>query len=158
MFMRTDHLMAQAVADRVGATKRQIQMWTDAGVLLCLPETDRKGRGRQRLYKRSELPYAAVIAELAKMKLPIGTLQVFSELIRDTLQEAKGERKKFCQAALNGNVESYLILDNREGDYSTYSWADTESTIEILREYTGSVIVNFQRVIQSAGISEESTA
>ena len=156
--MKSDHLMAQAVADRVGATKRQIQMWTDAGVLLCLPETDRKGRGRQRLYEKSELPYAAVISELATMKLPIGTLQFFSELMRDTLEEAKGKRKKFGQAALNGNVESYLILDNRTGDYSTYSWADIESTIEILRKYTGAVIVNIQRVIQSANINEKSTA
>ena len=156
--MKSDHLMAQAVADRVGATKRQIQMWTDAGVLVCLPETHRKGRGRQRLYERSELPYATVIAELAKMKLPIGTLQVFSEHMRDTLEEAKGERKKFYQAALNGNVESYLILDNREGDYSTYSWADTENAVDILKKYTGAVFVNVQAVIRKVQFGEVASA
>ena len=48
----TEHMpiMAQAVADAIGANKRQVQIWTDAGILRCLPETDRQGRGRQRLY------------------------------------------------------------------------------------------------------------
>ena len=61
-------LMAQAVADAVGATKRQIQLWTDGGAIRCLPETDRQGRGRQRLYEQSELPFAALVAHIERIR------------------------------------------------------------------------------------------
>ena len=79
----TDELMmAQALADRVGTSKRQVQIWTDAGAVACLPETDRQGRGRQRLYSTSEVPIAALVAVMARFKLPIGSLLLWSRAIR----------------------------------------------------------------------------
>ncbi len=75
-------MMAQAVADAIGATKRQVQLWTDAGVIQCLPDTDRQGRGSQRLYSKDELPTAALVAAAAKAKLPIGILKRFAENLR----------------------------------------------------------------------------
>lgn len=82
----SDGLMAQAVGDAVGATKRQIQIWTDAGVLECRPETDRRGRGRQRIYDRHELPYAAMAAMLSRMYFPIGDLKNLVKIARVFLE------------------------------------------------------------------------
>ncbi len=113
---RDNLIMAQAVANRVGATKRQIQLWTDGGVIHCLPETDRQGTGRQRLYPHSELPVVAVVAFLARSKMPIGDLKYWSGIIREllTIPQFLGKRpalRKWYKAALRGEVESYVILD-----------------------------------------------
>ena len=75
-------LMARELANAVGASKRQIQIWTDAGAIQCRSETDRLGRGKQRLYDAEELLYAAVSARLAELQLPIGRLKGFTEAMR----------------------------------------------------------------------------
>jgi len=66
--------MAQALANEANATKRQIQLWTDAGILRCLDGTDRQGRGRQRLYDDDEIKFSRFAAALAGLYLPIGVL------------------------------------------------------------------------------------
>ncbi len=73
--MASDLLMAQAMADAIGATKRQVQIWTDAGVLICRPETDlHPGRGRQRLYDREELPVATLYQPTLNWRSPVGLI------------------------------------------------------------------------------------
>ncbi len=83
---KSELMMAQAVADAIGATKRQVQLWTDAGAIQCLPDTDRQGRGSQRLYSKDELPTAALVAAAAKAKLPIGILKRFAENLRQYIK------------------------------------------------------------------------
>ena len=98
-------LMAQAVADAIGATKRQVQIWTDAGAVHCIPETDRMGRGRQRLYDQSELPKAAIIARLAEFQVPIGVLQQARKMVEVHLTFGTE-----YQEALEGRHESWICL------------------------------------------------
>ena len=59
-------LMAQAFADAVGATKRQIQFWSDHEVLQFEPGSG-IGTGNQRRYPRSEWPFAAVARAMAQL-------------------------------------------------------------------------------------------
>ena len=68
-------LMAKAVADAVGATKRQVQFWTDHGVLQFLPGGGGT-RGNQRLYPRTELPFAAIAHYLVVSGIQIGTIKM----------------------------------------------------------------------------------
>ena len=42
-----DPMLANVFAERIGATLRQVQLWTDQRVILCLPETHHQGRGRK---------------------------------------------------------------------------------------------------------------
>ena len=160
---RDSLLMAQAMADEVGATKRQIQLWTDGGALHCLPETDHQGTGRQRLYPRSELPVAAVVAFLARYKMPIGDLKHWSGSIRQLLTYTqlmkRSAHQKWCKAALRGDFESYLVLDpfktlgvsgfTREGlpPQDSHIWLHEDKLLATLREYPGAIVVNVRKMI-----------
>ena len=127
--------MAQAVADAIGATKRQVQIWTDAGAVHCLPETDRQGRGRQRLYDLNELPLAALVATMARHRLPIGIIREWADSIRygsvlvspsgtKRFVEIKGGRgKEWVEAALRGEIQTYLVFLSRQ-DGVDYLWLD----------------------------------
>ena len=143
--------MAQAVADAVGATKRQIQIWTDAGVIYCLPETDRQGRGRQRLYDRSELPFAALTAYLARYKLPIGSLQLASFAVRQSLDFAAipQEEREWAQRALKGDEESYMVFAviQKEPQMPMFKWSTRGQLLKSLEKYDGQLIVNVRKVI-----------
>ena len=81
--MTTETFIAHAVADAIGATKRQVQVWTDAGAVHCLLETDRQGRGRQRRYHLNELPSAALVAQLARQLLSIGVIRAWATICRE---------------------------------------------------------------------------
>ena len=148
----TEYLMAQAVADAVGATKRQIQIWTDAGAIDCLPETDRQGRGRQRLYDKSELPIAALIAYLARYKLPIGSLQLASIAVREFLNDPDipQEDREWARAALKGDIESYMvfsIMRHKDPRRARFTWRTRDQLLGILENYDGQLIVNVRKVI-----------
>ena len=73
--------MAQALADRIGGTKRQVQFWTDHGVLQCLG-TRYPGTGRQRKYEQTEIPIGRVIVELAEFQMPVGRLLIAASFLR----------------------------------------------------------------------------
>ena len=105
--------MAQAVADAVGATKRQVQLWSDAGAIQCFPETDRQGRGRQRLYPRSELPFAAMAAFLARYQIPIGMIRAWIHFTRMQLASdipGPGRKADWYRRAFRGEEESYMTF------------------------------------------------
>jgi len=143
-----DFLMAQAVADAIGATKRQVQIWTDAGAIRCTPESDRQGRGRQRLYDRSELPVAALVAAMARCKLPIGHLLRFSDAIRDSV-----ENRGF-------HIEDggLLLLEVSDEPVPWFVWCDEHilGMYFIEHEMTEAVVIDVSKAI--AGLGEEGTA
>src|SRR5215211_6482506 len=75
------------MAERVGVPVRSIQFWTDAAVLRPLPETERMGRGRHRVFPANppwlgELPWAFIAAELNRLALPVGTMRRVIDLLR----------------------------------------------------------------------------
>ena len=134
-------LMAQAVADAIGATKRQVQLWTDAKIIKCIPETDRLGPGRQRHYERDEIPIAALVAATATFRLPIRLLDLLSCTIRhlvargdDDLPSGAGHPASWYRQALAGEFESFIVLPyHREG----VAWRYREAALKYLDDDYG---------------------
>jgi len=138
--------MAQAVADAVGATKRQVQIWTDAGVLRCLPGTDRQGRGRQRLYDEDELRFAVLARYLAHYyQIPIGVLKEFTDLVRGAM--ASGARAKWCRAAWQGDVQSSIL--NRAQQQDAFIWRTTDEILKLLPLTDGAVVINIHKIMNT---------
>ncbi len=147
--MVSDLLMAKAVGDAIRATKRQVQIWTDAGVLICRPETDRQGRGRQRLYEREELPIAALIAEAARFTLPIGTLQLIAFAIRTELagKVPQGRKARFYKPAIRGEVPSYLLIRPTDDRRFGIGWYDETGLADMLRSSHAGLVINVQSTV-----------
>src|SRR5829696_8201067 len=112
------------LAEDVGVPLRSIQWWTDRGVLIGLPETNLRGRGKHRLYDASpplygERVYARVAAELNRLRLPIGViLEVTNSLRREFA--AGFVQKRLEQAwvprALQGEPLVLLIRVEEDAD------------------------------------------
>lgn len=144
-------LMAQAIADEIGATKRQVQIWTDAGVLCCMPETDRKGRGRQRLYNTGEVAFGALAARMANLNMPIGHLQRWMRLVREVWDEGSsdGTPPSEYRAALRGEFESWLVFKNEERTRINYGWLLKRDELEkFMAEESAMVVINVARTIK----------
>ncbi len=143
--------MAQAVADAVGATKRQVQLWSDAKVILCFPETDRQGRGRQRLYPRSELPFAAMAAFLARYQIPIGMIEAWIRFTRMQLASdipGPGRKADWYRKAFRGQEESYMMFQAAEGPVTgSFGWNDRRIMIEGVTHNHGYIVLNVSKVI-----------
>lgn len=143
--------MAQAVADAVGATKRQVQLWTDAGAIQCFPETDRQGRGRQRLYPRSELPFAAMAVFLARYQIPIGMIRAWIHFTRMQLASdipGSGRKAYWYRKAFRGQEESYMMFQAAEGGHTgTYTWTDRTIMVENVTHNLGYIVLNVRKVI-----------
>ncbi len=148
--MTGDLLMAKAMADAIGATKRQVQIWTDAEVLICRPETNlHPGRGRQRLYDREELPVAALIAEAARFTLPIGTLGLISLAIRTEPagKVPQGRKRGFYKRAIRGEVPSYLLIRPTDDRRFMVGWYDETGLADILRSLPAGLVINVQSTV-----------
>ncbi len=148
--------MAQAVADAVGATKRQVQLWSDAGAIQCFPETDRQGRGRQRLYSRSELPFAAMAAFLTRYQIPIGMIRAWIHFTRmqmaSDIEIVSGTPPKrgadWYRKAFRGQEESYMMFQAAErGHTGSYSWTDRTIMVENVTHNLGYIVLNVRKVI-----------
>ena len=141
-------IMAQALADAIGARKRQVQIWTDAGILRCLSGTDRQGRGKQRLYDPSEKGFAALAARMADVKTPIGDMSAWMGLVREVV--AKGDPKEGLpaeayRAALAGEMDSWLIYARKRAlEWSErYGWVlNKKDLVELLMSEPSVVVVN----------------
>ncbi len=109
-----DPMMAQAFGERIGASLRQVQLWTDHGVLRCLPGTDHQGRGRKRLYDPFELPIGSLIGVLARFQFTIGILQDYADTVRNLLHENQPESlyeirpRAWFRAAFRGKFVSWM--------------------------------------------------
>ena len=143
--------MAQAVADAVGATKRQVQLWSDAGAIQCFPETDRQGRGRQRLYPRSELPFAAMAAFLAQYQIPIGMIRAWIYFTRMQLVSdipGPGPKADWYRRAFRGEEESYMMFRAAKGVITgSFGWNDRRIMIEGITHNRGYIVLNVRKVI-----------
>ena len=140
---KSELMMAQAVADAIRATKRQVQLWTDAGVIQCLPDTDRQGRGSQRLYSKDELPTAALVAAAAKAKLPIGILKRFAENLRLYIK---------TDAYSVTRDRGYIVFEvpddpNEPQDSWIYYFGGPAFPEERIESLRSSVVINVNRVL-----------
>ncbi len=144
-------LMTQALADAVGATKRQIQFWTGHGIRKYLPGTG-GGQGRQRLYPRTELPFAAMARYLANAaRVSTIRLAVFGARMElNPTPGLKGARPRWCRQALLGEIQSYMVIAYhlRDGKYEPgFSWSGPDKLIERLPLLHGFIIINVQKVL-----------
>ena len=154
--MDTEPLMAQALAEAIGATKRQVQIWTDAGAIRCIEGTDRQGTGRQRLYDPQEVPIAALIAKMAQLKAPIGTLLLGAHQIRTHLDGGfppelhVKQSPAWFRRAVRGEISSYLVLSpDFEPGRLSFSWCNQKAVDEFVEFGKCMLIVNVKRTVSN---------
>ena len=134
---------------------RQVQLWTDQGVIKCLPETKHQGRGRKRLYDQFELPIGALVAVLARVQFTIGVLQGYADTVRNFLHERQPashyEEKRprdWYRRAFRGQVESWMVFIPELVDGKLwFSWEDEQKIAELLKTRRACVLVNVKEVI-----------
>ena len=149
--------MAQAFAEKVGATLRQVQLWTDQGVIKCLPETKHQGRGRKRLYDLSELPIGSLAAVLARMQFTIGVLEGYADIVRNFLHEKQPERhyeeerpRDWYRRAFRAQVESWMVFIPELVDGKLwFSWEEERTIAKLLKTRRVCVLVNVKPVISA---------
>ena len=155
--MSNNLLMAQAFGDAVGATKRQIQFWTDRGAVKCVAGTDQQGRGKQRLYDEAEIPIARLIAQMAAFQLPIGRLITAATHIRGSCdprgrgttapRQPGGHPASWHREALAGKRESYICL--RHG-IDSFTWLDRKEMNRQL-DAGAMIVIPVHEVVKRAG-------
>jgi DNA-binding transcriptional MerR regulator len=154
-------LMAVAVGDAVGVSRRTVQFWADQGALVPLDDTAGQGRGRQRVFDRSELPVAAILAELAALKMPVSALKSVATFVRAALNgdeesDPLGSRRDIATACVAGELESYIVIEHSEG-WLKPSWVfgdevdypvKIDTIGRVLRRCAGATVVNVQSVMR----------
>ena len=140
-------LMAKALADAVDTTKRRVQLWTDAGALHCFPETDRRGRGRQRLYPRSELPFAAVAQAMAENEIRVWWIAVACNSIRAEIADRFGNTKhaRWCRSAWSGKTDSYFLFGPPPS--KSFGWMPREKLMDLLHAGRTGIVIPVHTVI-----------
>ena len=140
-------LMAQALADAVGTTKRRVQLWTDAGALHCFPETDKLGRGRQRLYPRSELPFVAVAHAMAENEVRVSRIGDACYYIRAEMADRHGNTKyaRWCLSAWSGKTDSYFLFGPPPSD--SFGWMPEDKLMNLLRAGRTGIVIPVHTVI-----------
>ena len=146
-------LMAQALADAVGATKRQVQFWSDHGVLLFLPGSG-GARGNQRLYLRTELPFAALACYLAASGIQIGTIRLAVPFIRGELSNPNRPaalRSKFWRF-LRGETNSYILVrtfpdPGGDGYKQSVTWIPEKDLMKYAKYDQAMTVINVKRVM-----------
>ena len=151
-------MMTVAFAKALGVKPTHVKYWTDKDALRCLPGTKGAGQGNKRLYSADYLPEAAIIAEIAKYRIPIKYLAHWSKEIEKLL--AHGEEKRFkhrkpaewYRAALAGEHESHIIfmiprqIGGEIGE--TFGWHEPEMLAKALRVSQSAITVNVGAVVQ----------
>ncbi len=147
-------LMAKALADAVGATKRQVQFWSDHGLLQFLPGSG-GARGNQRLYPRTELPFAAMARALAASGIQIGTIDLAMFFVRMELSNPHNpgaDPPKYWRY-LRGEADSYIVvrtypaMDDDGYDQGVTWVSEKDLTEKILKWDPAMTVINVKRVM-----------
>ncbi len=146
-------LMAQALADVVGATKRQVQFWSDHKVLQFLPGSGGT-RGNQRLYLRTELPFAAMACYLAASGIQIGTIKLAMGAVRRELRNSKltGANPTKFQRFLRGEIRSYILVRTfqdpaGDGLKQSVTWIPEKDLLNYAKDDHAMTVINVKRVM-----------
>ena len=159
-------LLANAFGKQIGASLRQVQLWTDQGVIKCLPETKHLGRGRKRLYDPLELPVGALVTVLARFGFTIGILHDYADTVRNFLLERQPvslyhqRSRGWFRAALRGNFDTWMVfipelvrerLPGEQGTPSNerlaFSWEGEPAIAKLLRTRRAATLVSVRQVI-----------
>ncbi len=145
-------LMAKALADGVGATKRQVQFWSDHGVLQFLPGSGGT-RGNQRLYPRTELPFAAMAHYLAVSGIQIGTIKLAMFFVRMELSNPHnpGADPPKYRRYLRGKIDSYILVQTFPapggGYQQSVTWVSKKGLLKCLKDDRATTVINVRRVM-----------
>ena len=138
--------MAKALADAVGATKRQVQFWSDHEVLEFLPGSG-GSRGNQRLYPRTELPFAAMACYLAASGIRIGAIKMAMFMIRGALNNPEWPHRRH----LRGEGDSYILVRTQPaagGGYEqSFQWVLEEALVKSMESGFATTVINVKRVM-----------
>jgi hypothetical protein len=108
-------ISAGQLADETGIPIRQIQFWTDATVLHALPESDRQGRGRHRVYLAAppwhgERTFCLIAAELNRMSLPVGAMKRVNDFFRANIGPTEKPPRGGWKLAMSNNSIGRALL------------------------------------------------
>jgi hypothetical protein len=159
-------MLANEFGDRIGAALRQVQFWTDQGILKCVPETKHQGRGRKRLYDPIELPIGALVVVLSRFGFTVGVLDGYAHIVRQFLAERQPESlyrqrpRSWFRAAFRGVIESWMVFvpettseripgerDKPADKRVVFSWESTEQLVKLLPTRRAATVVNVCEVI-----------
>ncbi len=145
-------LMAQALADTVGATKRQVQFWSDHGVLEFLPGSG-GARGNQRLYALTEPPFAALACYLAASGIQIRTIGLAVSGVRIELNNPNlpGSNPPKYWRYLRGEIDSYILVRTHPAGGGGYdqsvTWIPERDLVKYLKADRSTTVINVKRVM-----------
>jgi hypothetical protein len=92
-----------------GAKRRTIQHWSEVGVLLALPSTDRGGTGVHRRFSKEEAVVACLVNAYARrLQMTVGVLLRVSKVLRDSWKHARF--RSAIEKAIERQAEIYVIL------------------------------------------------
>ena len=98
----------------VGAKRRSVQLWAEAGVIQADPLTERAGTGVARRFGWDEAVIACIIHAFAIRQVSIGHLLKLSGGLRTRLR--RHEVRESIKSALRPSVDAaYLIIAEAEG-------------------------------------------
>jgi DNA-binding transcriptional MerR regulator len=143
---------AGALAEEVGVPIRTIQFWTDTGVLQAIPESDRQGRGKPRLYRADppfygERAYARIAAELHKLRVSVGLMREIIQLFREGERRPPYEKKTPGRNAFEAGFQGIymaVLFTKSEVD------APLQVTFNVMNfEYDSGYLLNLTRVLST---------
>ena len=85
---------AKEVSQLGGVPFRQIQTWTNAGVLLAIEGSEKPGRGGSRQYQQTEVDLARLLGAIAFHGISVREVTSIAKYVRATLLHARGIKFK----------------------------------------------------------------
>ena len=150
--MDKDQLTLADLVKAIGAKRRTVQLWAEAGVLVADPRSERAGSGTHRLFNVDEVVIGCVINAFALNEMPIGKLLMHSKLLRTDLS-VPGIRREVSKAIRN-ETRVYLAL---AGDGTIIFTSDeVVGAMPIALGYLGAahpslIVVHLNTCLASAG-------
>ncbi len=136
-----------ALAGLVQAKPRALQLWTDAGALLPLDGTDRKGSGAWRLYGREESELAAILAEAhLGFRLPVGMLVQLASAVRKSLGQSASTEA--FDRARRGTHAVWMVAAPAGEDYAISFATGAVLSLGNVRDCSSLLVVNLTSALE----------
>ena len=94
-----------------GVKRRTVQLWSEGGVLIAEPETERQGSGVHRTFSRDEAIVCLILSRFAQWNLPIGRLARIAGVLRAKILGGTETRDQIDKV-IKGDATARLSLDS----------------------------------------------
>lgn len=105
--MADDRLNLADLVKAIGAKRRTVQLWAEAGVLFADPHSERAGSGTHRSFGVDEVVIGCIINAFALNGMQIGKLLMHSKQLRIDLAVSAGIRREI-RMAIDNDTRVYL--------------------------------------------------